>query len=251
MKDSVVAITPKKIIAKHIIRKDATERKMSPSSTKKPFKRTEERPDDAERMKDRIEAVALNKEIAQHASRKQLSEAMVLFEKAASLGWANSHTYGAAINANIRCGNVSGAAGLFQKLRSTKGLKIDVITCTTMLKGFCSEGDIARSVQLFEEMEKNRPPVVPNIRTINTFLRGCVITGDIENADKMISKTQKDYVLTPDVSTWEYLVTLLCQGLFLDKAAPIVGRLQSDVTMAPDLGGMNVVLAKAASLTGK
>ena len=136
MKDSVVAITPKKIIAKHIIRKDATERKMSPSSTKKPFKRTEERPDDAERMKDRIEAVALNKEIAQHASRKQLSEAMVLFEKAASLGWANSHTYGAAINANIRCGNVSGAAGLFQKLRSTKGLKIDVITCTTMLK-FC------------------------------------------------------------------------------------------------------------------
>ena len=251
MKDSVVAITPKKIIAKHIIRKDATERKLSPSSTKKPFKRTEERPDDAERMKDRIEAVALNKEIAQHASRKQLSEAMILFEKAASLGWANSHTYGAAINANIRCGSVSGAASLFQRLRSTKGLKIDVITCTTMLKGFCSEGDIARSVQLFEEMEKSHPPVVPNIRTINTFLRGCVITGDIENAIKMITKTQKDYLLTPDVSTWEYLVTLLCQGLLLDKAAPIVGRLQSDVTMAPDLGGMNVVLAKAASLTGE
>ena len=251
MANRVAVAAPKKNIAKHAIRKDTTEGKMSSPPTKRPFKRAEERPDDAERMKDRIDAVALNKEIAQHASRKQLSEAMILFEKAASLGWANSHTYGAAINANIRCGSVSGAASLFQRLRSTKGLKIDVITCTTMLKGFCSEGDIARSVQLFEEMEKSHPPVVPNIRTINTFLRGCVITGDIENANKMITKTQKDYLLTPDVSTWEYLVTLLCQGLLLDKAAPIVGRLQSDVTMAPDLGGMNVVLAKAASLTGE
>jgi pentatricopeptide repeat protein len=206
--------------------------------------------DNADRMKDRSEAVALNKEIAQHASRKQLTEAMTLFEKAISLGWANSHTYAAAINANIRCGSVSGAATLFERLRKTKGLKMDVITCTTMLKGFCSEGDIARSVQLFEEMDKSHPPVVPNIRTINTFLRGCVITGDIENADRMIVKTQKDYLLAPDVSTWEYLVTLLCQGLLLDKAAPIVGRLQNDTTMSADLGGMNVVIAKAASLLG-
>lgn len=206
--------------------------------------------DNADRMKDRSEAVALNKEIAQHASRKQLTEAMTLFDKAISLGWANSHTYAAAINANIRCGSVSGAATLFERLRKTKGLKMDVITCTTMLKGFCSEGDIARSVQLFEEMDKSHPPVVPNIRTINTFLRGCVITGDIENADRMIVKTQKDYSLVPDVSTWEYLVTLLCQGLLLDKAAPIVGRLQNDTAMSADLGGMNVVIAKAASLLG-
>ena len=215
---------------------------------KKPVERPAQ---SADRMKDRSEAVALNKEIAQHASRKQLTEAMALFEKAASLGWANSHTYAAAINANIRCGNVSGAAGLFEKLRKTKGLKIDVITCTTMLKGFCSEGDIGRSLQLFEEMDKTNPRVVPNIRTINTFLRGCVNTGDIENANKMIAKTQKEYLLAPDVSTWEYLVTLLCQGLMLDKATPIVGRLQSDVTMAADLGGMNVVIAKAASLSGE
>jgi pentatricopeptide repeat protein len=206
--------------------------------------------DNADRMKDRSDAVALNKEIAQHASRKQLTEAMTLFEKALSLGWANSHTYAAAINANIRCGSVSGATSLFERLRKTKGLKMDVITCTTMLKGFTSEGDMARSVQLFEEMDKSHPPVVPNIRTINTFLRGCVLTGDIENADRMILKTQKDYSLVPDVSTWEYLVTLLCQGLLLDKAAPIVGRLQNDTTMSADLGGMNVVIAKAASLLG-
>jgi hypothetical protein len=36
----------------------------------------------------------------------------------------------------------------------------------------------------------------------------------------------------------------------LDKAAPIVGRLQNDTTMSADLGGMNVVIAKAASLLG-
>ena len=222
-----------------------------PFIAKKPFQSSADRTKSNEdRLKDRSEAVALNKEIAQHASRKQLTEAMNLFEKASSLGWANSHTYAAAINANIRCGSVAGAAILFDQLRKKKGLRIDVITCTTMLKGFCSEGDMLRSVQLFEEMDKSNPRVSPNIRTINTFLRGCVTTGDIENADKMIIKTQKEYSLIPDVSTWEYLVTLLCQGLLLDKALPIIGRLKGDVSMSADLGGMNVVLAKAASLLG-
>ena len=201
---------------------------MEPVQAKKAFQfSTDRSKSNEERLKDRVEAVALNKEIAQHASRKQLSEAMVLFERAASLGWANSHTFAAAINANIRCGSVSGAASLFERLRKTKGVKLDVITCTTMLKGFCSEGDIYRSVQLFDEMDKSRPPVVPNIRTINTFLRGCVNTGDIENADKMIIKTQKEYLLLPDVSTWEYHVTLLCQGLLLDIASLILARLEA------------------------
>lgn len=227
------------------------EEEMEEVVVKKPFMSLEDRVkarDD--HLRDRSEAVALNKELAQHASRKQLTEAMALFEKAVTLGWANSHTYAAAINANIRCGSVSGAATLFEKLRKTKGLKLDVITCTTMMKGFCSEGDIVRSVQLFEEMDKSNPAVVPNIRTINTFLRGCVTTGDIENADKIIIKTLKEYILLPDVSTWEYLVTLLCQGLLVDKVYPIVGRLKSEKEMAADLGGMNVVLAKASSLLG-
>jgi pentatricopeptide repeat protein len=220
-------------------------------TAKQPLQRAMERSkEQIDRSKDRVEAVALNKEIAQHASRKQLTEAMTLFEKAISLNWANSHTYAAAINANVRCGCVAGAADLFERLRKTKGLKLDVITCTTMMKGFCGEGDILKSSRLFDEMDKNRPPIVPNIRTINTFLRGCVVTGEVEQAEKILLKTQKEYSLTPDVSTWEYVVTLLCQGLRLEKALPIVGRLKGDATMKGDLGAINVNLARAASLLG-
>jgi pentatricopeptide repeat protein len=148
-----------------------------------------------------MKAVALNKDIALHATRKELTEAMILFDKAVTNGWANSHTYSgiyllqhlillpnpfiqsytysAAINANIRCGDISGASRLFKKLRDTKGrgLKMDVITCTTMMKGYTSIGDIASSLKLFQDMSSANPRVIPNIRTINTFLRGCVTTG--------------------------------------------------------------------------
>jgi pentatricopeptide repeat protein len=84
---------------------------------------------------------------------------------------------------------VSGAADLFEKLRKAKGIKLDVITCTTMMKGFCGEGDIIRSIQLIEEMDKHK--IIPNIRTVNTFLRGCVITGEVKQAEMILAKTQK------------------------------------------------------------
>lgn len=200
----------------------------------------------------REKLVALNKEIALCANRKDLTEATALFKKAKENGWCNSHTYSGIINTNIRCGNINNAISLFEELKCSKqkGLRIDVITCTTIMKGYTSIGDIKSCLELVKHMMNQNPKVLPNIRTINTILRGCVFTGNIEQADKMILNMNKYYKVVPDVSSWEYYVTLLCQGLKLDKVYPILGRLKNDNSMIFGLGAMYLALARALSLIG-
>jgi len=192
--------------------------------------------------------VELNKEIAQHASRKNLDAAMALFHKAEGAGSANSHTYAAAINANIRCGSMAGAAELFEKLRQSRTVRLDVITCTTMMKGYCGDGNTHNAMAILDLMHAARPPVRPNVRTINTLLRGCVQTGDVEAAEALVARMQKDFHVAPDISTWEYLLALLCQALRLEKALPIVGRLKTDPALAGELGYSYVAVARAAAL---
>lgn len=204
----------------------------------------------------RTKIIGINNQIASFANRKELTEAMALFNDAVSKGWVNSHTLAAAINANVRCGNIAGAAAIYAQLRSSghgtlKGtLKLDVISCTTMMKGYASIGDIAGALKIFDDMAAAKPKLIPNVRTFNTFLRGCVMTGSIDLADKMILQMTKEYKVPPDVSSWEYCVTLLCQGLKLDKALPIVGRLKSDKSMIAGMAAMYLCIARAAAMVG-
>ena len=77
--------------------------------------------------------IKLNNEISLCASRKDLSKAMKLFQQALEDKIANSHTYSAAINAQVRCGSIRGAEEVLNTMLSN-GRKKDVIICTTMMK---------------------------------------------------------------------------------------------------------------------
>lgn len=195
-------------------------------------------------------AVQLNQEIAKHARRKELTLAMQLYDKAVITDVANTRTFAAVINCNVRCGNLPQACSIFEKLKTyKKGMKVDTIICTTLLKGICEQGDIPRAINLFAEMGKLG--VVPNIRTMNTFFRGCVQVGAIDEADQMMGRMQREWQISPDVSSWEYLVVLLCQGLRLEKLLPIMGRLKGDTKIPREsMSAMQAKLACAASLLG-
>ena len=197
-----------------------------------------------------VAAVQLNQEIAKHARRKELTLAMQLYDKAIVTDVANTRTFAAIINCNVRCGNLPQAHTIFEKLKTyKKGMKVDTIICTTLLKGICEQGDIPRAINLFAEMAKLC--VVPNIRTMNTFFRGCVQVGAIDEADQMMGRMQREWQISPDVSSWEYLVALLCQGLRLEKVLPLMGRLKGDSKISREsMSAMQVRLACAASLLG-
>ena len=85
---------------------------------------------------------ALNMTLAQCAKRKQLDEAETLYNRAITAKKANRFTDAIMVNVYVRCGHVDKAHDLLQKIRSTNGFVPGVVTCTSVLKGFCSNGMI-------------------------------------------------------------------------------------------------------------
>ena len=100
-------------------------------------------------------------------------------------------------------------------------------------------------------MEISKPKVMPNIRTVNTFLRCCLMSGEINQAELLVSKL-KEYNIKADISTSEYLITLLCQGLLIEKALAHVGRVKidNDETNAFAVATMKLCIARACGATG-
>lgn len=188
--------------------------------------------------------VERNNQINLHAKRKELRQAMAIFEQCVHERVANSHTYSAALNANIRCGDIAGAESVMTTMQKA-GRKRDVITCTTLMKGYCSDNQLKTAVELLTSMTTKKPIVQPNIRTINTLLRGCVQEGSIVAAEMIMNKS-KDYKVLPDVNSWEYLVQLLANGLKVDKILPILGRLKGDPSMSIGLVGMHMHTLRSA-----
>ena len=166
------------------------------------------------------ETVKINKSIAVFASRKQLNEAVLAFNNAKNRGLANSHTYAATINAYVRCGDVASA----EKLLASMNL-VDIVSYTTVIKGLCNEGRLNEGLKLADKMLANR--IVPNVRTGNTLLRGCILIGKVSKALDILHNMEKKWEIIPDASSWEYVIALLCRGLKIEVVNTMVGRLKA------------------------
>jgi pentatricopeptide repeat protein len=200
---------------------------------------------------DRSEVIRRNNEISRLSSRKDLQGCQRLYEAAvAEKGGANTHTYCAMINAYIRCGDMSGAVVVFDDLKKRK-FEPDVVSYTTMIKGYCQlANDIDSALKLFEEMilisSRKKTKIFPNIRTVNTILRGCVNHGKVSIAENILGKL-KEIEVAPDISSWGYITLVHSQHLNLQKLLPMVGRIStgsSDLSMA----AIHANVARVASI---
>jgi pentatricopeptide repeat protein len=70
------------------------------------------------------------------------------------------------------------------------GIKPNVVTYTTLLKGYCDAGQIETAGALLGKMLKSKPKVVPNLRTVNTYLRGCLRVGAVESAEQVFGRSR-------------------------------------------------------------
>jgi pentatricopeptide repeat protein len=178
----------------------------------------------------RTVVVESNKQIAIHANRKELQKAKEIFNSLANEKIANIHSFAAIINTAIRCGQIDYAESLFKQLKKTftNLPSKDVVIYTTLMKGYCNHNFLHKAFALFEEMVTTRPVLKPNIRTVNTLLRGCITNGNFQIADKVINIFQKQFQMTLDINSYEYLITLYSQVLNINKILPIIGRIKQD-----------------------
>ena len=199
------------------------------------------------KMKQRLQL--LNKQIAIHGQRKQLTKALKVYEQIRSEGLTPSgYTHTNLINAFVRSGDIDGAMQQLNAMQAA-GEPPNVVTYTALIKGMCSLGNLRGAENLLTQMSAHRPPLLPNLRTINTLLRGCVRMGDVDLAYKTMKRMREDWSLVPDGFCLDYLVKLLAQGLRLVEARELLNEAMETGTDSGS-GQAFVSLAFAAALTG-
>lgn len=201
----------------------------------------------------------INKELATFAITKQLKLAKSKVRQALNKGLhLNVHTYTNLVNVHVRCGDLDGAALVFDTMRE-KDIPPTVVTYTTLLKGYCEAGALLRASFLLTSMSE--AAVAPNTRTINTFLRGCVRFGCVEIGIEMLKLINpsctdlNDEEVPGDDSTIDYLVKLLCQSLHVDRATALImdhtsilSSKQKDVNCPIEYASMCLSLSRALCL---
>src|SRR6185312_6437283 len=97
----------------------------------------------------------------------------------------------------------------------------DVVIYTTLIKGNCQSHFIHKAYELYHEMCHKPVSIPPNIRTINTLLRGCIQNGNLTITEQVITEFQKEFHGQLDINSWEYLIFLYAQNLNVNKIFPI------------------------------
>ena len=174
------------------------------------------------------EALQLSDQLKKLSREKKLDEALELFWDKSNDTIRDGHHACTMVDMTARCGDISQGEKLLEKVKK-EGTYISVQTKTALLKGFCHSGCIEKAHELFLSMcLSKRKNDHPNVRTLNTLLRGClwsaatttkddVLVGGVVTAE-IAWATCKGLGIAFDVSSYEYSITLLCQALRVEDA---------------------------------
>ena len=156
----------------------------------------------------------VTRKIAEFAQAKQLESAKAAFATIEADGLKpNGYAFSAIINAHVTSGDLEGATMMLRRMEAS-GIAPNLIVFTTLLKGHCIDGDLQAARQLLENMIRASPPIRPDARALNTFMRGCVRVGDLAAARWAFGKLG-EWRLTPSEPAIVAYGRLLSQGLRL------------------------------------
>uniref|UniRef100_A0A7S1RIE9 tRNA (guanine(46)-N(7))-methyltransferase n=1 Tax=Alexandrium catenella TaxID=2925 RepID=A0A7S1RIE9_ALECA len=233
----------------------------------------------------------MNRRFAELAQVRDLKGTREVLGELERRGWANPHSYAAAVHGLCRCGDwreaeaALGRAEAKRLFRIGSGIASGVIARTSMLRGYCEcARDLSKARKLLARMERDTTKVArPNTRTANTFLRGCLQLGAVADAKALLNRMESQWgkeeprdqgeggedpqakaegegeekgatsgerVGSPDASSYEMVVSLLCQALCYDEAAVTAKRALKQLGASPGSAGMFVSIARAAALRG-
>jgi pentatricopeptide repeat protein len=173
------------------------------------------------------EALSLSRQLQELSRQKRLDQALKVYWSSQNDKIRDSHHACIVVDCCSRCGMVEKAEKIVADLRR-KGSIVNVETETALLKGYAHSGMLHAAMDMFRQMcqsKFNRP----NVRTLNTLLRGCMWTastkrdghvagGVISSEEAWQLYTSTSGVDTLDSSSYEYSITLLTQALRIKQA---------------------------------
>ena len=198
------------------------------------------------KMKSRY-VVDANKRMAVFANRKKLREATDIFRELQSNGLANEYSYAIIINVTAKCGDIPSVERLYLQMIDAQACSIQAVTAT--LRGYVEAAMFSQALQTINNISELSPSVAVNIRTCNTFFRGCLMHGEVDRAHRMFQELRKRWGLLPDSSAIEYVTTLLLQGLRIGEADALLKSARG--TSACTNASILLCFSKAAGLLGE
>lgn len=116
------------------------------------------------------------------SKHKDLQSALALFrEMREETVPYNIITYNSIIDVCVNCAAVHVAEGIFQQMideeARSNGCSPDLITFSTLLKGYCQAGELDKAFMVLEAIRERELPCDELV--FNTLIDGCVKTGDL------------------------------------------------------------------------
>jgi len=225
-------------------------------------------------------ALALSATLKDLSSRKRLEEALALYHDPSSDGIRDGHHGSILVDCCSRCGDVASGEQIVAEMKAS-GVHVSVQAKTALLKGYAHSGQIRKGAELYREMcssaGRDRRDQ-PNVRTLNTLLRGClwtaaslsysaanngddhpvrVVAGGVATSEEAWKFSRGVPAIVFDASSFEYSIALLCQALRCDEATQRLNEMKQSLNASTDgsalesIAASSLYLARAFALLGK
>ncbi|KAL1529535.1 hypothetical protein AB1Y20_000480 [Prymnesium parvum] len=208
----------------------------------------------------------VNKTLARLARSKQLSACQAAFADAAAQRLTDAWSHAILINAHATAGDGDGALRELSAMRAA-GHRPCVMSYTAALKAPCAAGNLSLAREILHEMEREfathkggrggtrADDFKPNVRTANTFLRGCLVAGGVDDARALLARLGRGVWsgVAPDASSLEYTGVLCAQALRLDEASKLALRIVDTLRVrgaTHAAARVRVAVCRAAALAG-
>merc|ERR1719330_264440 len=109
----------------------------------------------------------------------------------------------------------------------------DIITYSTLIKGYCAEGDVDRAFHILEEMKRDNK-FAPDEIMYNSILDGCARQHRVEDALRLLEE-MKTSGIGPSNYTLSILVKLLGHARRLNQAFRMVDDLSGQNGFRPNV----------------
>lgn len=189
-------------------------------------------------------ALRLSSKLQELSQKKLLSQALEIYWDSQNEKIRDGFHACIAVDCCARCGDMEEAEKIIKEVKRS-GRVVNVETKTALIKGYSHSGDMARSSEIFESMCKEKAfEHQPNVRTLNTFLRGCMwtaatlnnkdqIVGGVvssERAWKLFRQLQEHppggFSASVDISSFEYSISLLSYALRINDTEERIRELR-------------------------
>jgi len=147
----------------------------------------------------------------------------------------NTITYNSIIDSCVKCGDLVTAESLLHEITSpNSSLQPDLITFSTLLKGYCHGGELDKGLQLVEAI-KSRGLRCDEL-VYNTVMDGCVKANDVSAGVGLFEEMVKSD-LRPSAITHSILVRLYQRAGYEDDASEAVAQLYAHHGIERPTGG--------------